>query len=108
MADDLPQVPVRIGEERVGPTQRSGGGRLDDHPAGPGRHLDRGGDLGVAGDMDGQDRLGVRLTLQRGGDLFPAELGEQLVGAHKQQAAGVLNSDMAGVEAADSSQPSAV
>jgi hypothetical protein len=49
MVDDLPEVPVGVGEERVGATQRGGRRRLDDHAAGPGRLLDRSVDLAAGG-----------------------------------------------------------
>jgi hypothetical protein len=108
VVDDLPKVPVRVGEERIRTTQRGRRRRLDDHAAGPGRLLDRRVDLAVGGHMDGEDGLALGLAGQRGGHLLTAELGKQRIVAYQQEAAGVLNIDMAGVDAGDSSQPRAV
>jgi hypothetical protein len=40
--------------------------------------------------MNGQDGFAGRLTRQRGGHLLAAQLGQQLVGADQQEAAGRL------------------
>jgi hypothetical protein len=56
----------------------------------------------LTNDATGSDRL-----LERR-DLLSAELGQRLVGADEQEAAGRLNSDMATVEPDDSPQHSAV
>jgi hypothetical protein len=107
VVDDLPEVPVGVGEERVGPTQRRRRRRLD-HAAGAGGLLDRGVDLVVGGDVDGQDGLPLAWPASAAATSLPPSSASSVSLYTSRRLPAVLNIDMAGVEAADSSQPSAV
>ena len=107
MVDDLPDMAVGVGKESIKPAQRGGSGPLDYDPAGSGRLVEQGVDLGVGGHVNRQDGSPVGWPARAAATSWPPSSANSSSVQTSSILPAVLNRDMAAVEADDSFQPSA-